>query len=218
MSREDQKKQAAIKALDYIKADMIVGVGTGSTVNYFIEALASIKGRLEAVVSSSKATSERLLAIGIQPVDLNSVSHIDIYVDGADEINPYMQCIKGGGGALTGEKIVVSVAKQFICIADENKRVNLLGKFPVAVEVIPMARSAVAREIVRIGGDPVYRAGFVSDYGNQILDVYNLELVDPLAMEKELNSIPGVVCNGIFARDGVDVLLLGTAKGVVVFT
>jgi ribose 5-phosphate isomerase A len=215
MSQEALKKSAAFAALDYIEHGTVLGIGSGSTVNYFIDALQSVKGKIEATVASSNASAERLKALSIPVVDLNSVSELPLYIDGADEINPYKQMIKGGGGALTREKIVAAVAKKFICIADQTKQVDLLGTFPVAVEVIPMARSFVARKIVTLGGDPVYRQGFVTDNGNVILDIYNLKVLNPTALEQELNNIPGVVTNGIFAVRPADVLLLSTVKGVV---
>lgn len=208
MDKEAGKKAAAQAALEFIKDDMIVGVGTGSTVNHFIDALASIKGRIEGAVSSSVATTNKLKSLSIPVIDLNSVRELPIYIDGADEINAFKQMIKGGGGALTREKIVATVAKKFVCIADQSKEVLMLGAFPVAVEVIPMARSFVAREIVKLGGDPVYREGFVTDNGNVILDVHNLKLSDPRAMEDALNRIVGVVENGIFAHRTADVVIL----------
>jgi ribose 5-phosphate isomerase A len=214
MTPNEMKQAAALAALDYIQDDWIVGVGTGSTVNYFIEALATIKGRIDGTVASSNASKDLLKAHGIPVYDVNGVNQIQIYVDGADEINPYLQCIKGGGGALTGEKIIAVQAKKFICIADQSKKVGMLGAFPLAVEVIPMARSYVAREIVKLGGDPVYRQGFVSDYGNVILDVHNLSIMEPIKLEEQLNNITGVVANGLFAKRSADVLLLGTEKGV----
>lgn len=216
-STNEQKQHAARKALDYIKPDMIVGIGTGSTVDFFIDALAEMKGKIEAAVSSSKVSTERLKSLNIPVIDLNSTHKVDVYIDGADEVTPYFQCLKGGGGALTGEKIVASVAKQFICIIDETKRVNVLGQFPLAIEVIPMARSAVARAVVKLGGDPVYRQGFITDHGNIILDVHNLKILDPLQLEQELNNIPGVVCNGLFAIRPADLVLMGTDKGVIAF-
>lgn len=209
MSQNEAKKRAAIQALSYIKEDMIIGVGTGSTVNYFIEALAGIKNRIEGAVSSSVETTARLKALAIPVIDLNSVTELPLYVDGADEVNTAKQMIKGGGGALTREKIVASVAKQFVCIVDPAKCVDLLGNYPIPIEVIPMARSYVARQIVALGGDPVYREGLITDNGNVILDVYNLKLLDPLAMEFELNRIIGVVENGIFAARTADVVLVG---------
>jgi len=193
----------------------IIGVGTGSTANFFIDELAKIKGKIEGAVASSEATAKRLLGHGIPVLDLNSVDEISVYVDGADEADAGLHLIKGGGGALTREKIVLAVAKQFVCIADQSKKVGVLGKFPLPVEVIPMARSYVAREIVkRFGGEPVYRNGFVTDNGNIILDVHGLSIVDPRKLENELNSIVGVVTNGLFAVRNADVLLLGTPNGV----
>ncbi|WP_163937939.1 ribose-5-phosphate isomerase RpiA [Paraferrimonas sp. SM1919] len=214
MTQDDKKKAAAEAALEFVKKDSIVGVGTGSTVNYFIDALASMKNDIEGAVSSSEASTERLKAHGIEVFDLNSVFDLDIYVDGADEINHHMAMIKGGGAALTREKIVAAVAKKFICIADDTKLVDILGDFPLPVEVIPMARSYVAREIVKLGGDPVYREGCITDNGNIILDVYNLEIMEPKKLEQQLNQIVGVVTNGLFAERGADVLLMGTDSGV----
>ena len=214
MSKEAGKKRAAEAALDYIKDDMVVGVGTGSTVEFFIEALKSVKQKIEGAVASSVATANKLKTAGIPLIDLNSISDLPIYVDGADEINPAKQMIKGGGGALTREKIIAMVAKKFVCIADASKQVDMLGEFPVAIEVIPMARSYVARQIVQLGGDPVYREGFVTDNGNQILDVYNLKIMDPLTLEEKLKNIVGVIENGIFAKRKADVLLLGATEGV----
>lgn len=193
---------------------MIIGVGTGSTVKYFIEALGSIKQKIEGTVASSVASANQLKALSIPLMDLNSISELSIYVDGADEINLAKQMIKGGGGALTREKIIATVAKKFICIADSSKLVDLLADFPIAVEVLPMARSYVARQIVLLGGDPVYREGFVTDNGNVILDVFNLKLLEPKMVEEKLKSIVGVVENGIFAKRTADVLLLGSADGV----
>lgn len=213
MTQDDMKKSAAIKALDFIKDDTIVGVGTGSTVNHFIDALATIKDRIIGAVSSSEESTKRLQAHGIEVFDLNNVDGIDIYVDGADEINSHMYMIKGGGAALTREKIVAAVAKTFVCIADSSKQVKVLGKFPLPVEVIPMARSYVAREIVKLGGDPVYRNGVVTDNGNVILDVHNLDIIDPITLEKELNALVGVVTNGLFANRGADTLIIGTPEG-----
>lgn len=211
------KKMAAEAAIKYISDNSIIGVGTGSTVNYFIDALASIKHNITGVVASSKATAIKLKALNIPILDLNSVSELDIYVDGADEINPSLQMIKGGGAALTGEKIVAAVAKKFICIADNSKKVTILGKFPLSIEVIPMARSYVAREIIkRIGGSPVYREGIITDYGNVILDVWNLEILEPIKTEQLINDIPGVVTNGLFAIRPADILLLGTPDGVLI--
>jgi ribose 5-phosphate isomerase A len=216
MTQDEMKKAAAYEAVKYVKSGAIVGVGTGSTVNYFIEALGSIKNQIEGAVSSSEASTERLKALGIEVFDLNSVSQFDVYVDGADEINADMAMIKGGGAALTREKIVAAVAKEFICIVDKTKQVKFLGEFPLPVEVIPMARSYVAREIVKLGGDPVYREGVVTDNGNVILDVHNMQIAQPRKLEEQLNSIVGVVTNGLFAHRGADKLIVGTADGVKV--
>jgi ribose 5-phosphate isomerase A len=213
MSQDEMKQNAALKALSYIESKTIVGVGTGSTVNYFIDGLATIKDDLIGAVSSSVESTKRLEALGIEVFDLNSVSHIDVYVDGADEINPQMQMIKGGGAALTREKIVAAVANQFICIADTSKQVEQLGEFPLPVEVIPMARSYVARQLVKLGGDPVYRQGVITDNGNVILDVYHLDITDAPALETQINAIVGVVTNGLFASRGADVLVLGSKEG-----
>ncbi|XBY93149.1 ribose-5-phosphate isomerase RpiA [Legionella pneumophila] len=193
---------------------MVIGVGTGSTVNFFIKELAAIKHKIEACVASSKATEALLRAEGIPVIDLNSVQDLPIYVDGADEVNERGEMIKGGGGALTREKIVANVATQFICIVDESKVVKRLGEFPVAVEVVPMARSFVARQIVKLGGDPEYREGFVTDNGNIILDVFNLNFSTPMALEDSLNVIPGVVENGVFAKRLADKVLVASASGV----
>ncbi|GGE51595.1 ribose-5-phosphate isomerase A [Halopseudomonas oceani] len=216
---QDEMKQAVGQAaverlLPHLDANSIVGVGTGSTANCFIEALAKHKLAFDGAVASSEATAERLKSHGIAVYDLNSVPQLDFYVDGADESNENLELIKGGGAALTREKIVAAVAKTFICIADESKLVPVLGNFPLPVEVIPMARSHVAREIVKLGGDPVYREGCVTDNGNVILDVYNMSIVNPKQLEADLNAIVGVVCNGLFAARPADVLLLGTPQGV----
>ncbi len=213
-----QKEQAAQAALKYIEDNSIVGVGTGSTVNYFIDALASIRHRIEGAVASSEASAQRLKDHGIPVYDLNTVNSIPVYVDGTDEITQHMVMIKGGGGALTREKIIAAVAKQFVCIADESKLVDVLGEFPLPVEVIPMARSLVGREMVRQGGSPAYREGFTTDNGNIILDVHGLDLTMPLKMEQAINNITGVVCNGLFAMRPADVLLLGTKHGIEVMT
>lgn len=213
MTQDEMKQAAAINALTFIKDDSIVGVGTGSTVNYFIDALATIKNRITGAVSSSEESTKRLKAHGIEVFDLNSVDILDVYVDGADEITKHMAMIKGGGAALTREKIVAAVAKQFICIADDSKQVAVLGQFPLPVEVIPMARSYVARELVKLGGDPVYRQGVITDNGNVILDVHNLTILDPSALETQINAIVGVVTNGLFALRGADILVLGTSQG-----
>ncbi|TMM44904.1 ribose-5-phosphate isomerase RpiA [Colwellia ponticola] len=216
MTQDEMKKAAANKALEFIEENTIVGVGSGSTVNFFIDALASLKDSITGAVSSSEESTKRLKAHGIEVFDLNSVAVLDIYVDGADEITQDMAMIKGGGAALTREKIVAAVAKKFICIADNSKKVSVLGKFPLPIEVIPMARSYVARELVKLGGDPVYRQGVITDNGNVILDIYNLDIIDPKALETQINAIVGVVTNGLFALRGADILLLSSAKGVEV--
>jgi ribose 5-phosphate isomerase A len=214
VSQDDLKRAAAKTAIEHVPNDAVVGVGTGSTVNFFIDELAKIKGRIDAAVSSSEASAARLKAAGIRVVDLNSVDEIPVYVDGADEVTKHLAMIKGGGGALTREKIVAAVAKRFVCIADRSKLVDVLGRFPLPVEVIPMARSYVARQLVKLGGQPVWRQGLVTDNGNLILDVRNLSILDPVALEAEINQITGVVTNGLFARRGADVLLLAAEGGV----
>ena len=214
MTQDDKKRAAAQAALAYVKPDDIVGVGTGSTVNYFIEALAAKKDLIEGAVSSSDASTQQLKALGIEVFDLNSVDQFDIYIDGADEITEHKHMIKGGGAALTREKIVSAVAKTFVCIIDDTKQVEMLGDFPLPVEVIPMARSYVARELVKLGGDPVYRQGVTTDNGNVILDVHNLTILDPRALETKINQIVGVVTNGLFAHRGADILIVGDENGV----
>ncbi len=212
MTKENMEvgKQAAARAaLKYIKQDMIIGVGSGSTVNYFIAELKNIKQNIEGAVASSIATANQLRALGIPLMDLNSVTDLPLYIDGADEINVARQMIKGGGGALTREKIIATVAKKFVCIIDPSKSVDLLGEFPVALEVIPIARSYVARQIVQLGGDPVYREGFVTDNGNVILDIYNLKLLEPKLMEEKLKAIVGVVESGLFAKRTADIVVVG---------
>lgn len=212
---QDQKKRAAAEAaLSFVQPNSIIGVGTGSTVNYFIEGLADIRDDIQAAVSSSDESTKRLKALGIEVVDLNSVGSIEIYVDGADEITEHKHMIKGGGAALTREKIVAAVADRFICIIDDSKQVPMLGKFPLPVEVIPMARSYVARQLLNLGGDPVYREGVVTDNGNVILDVHNLKILDPVELEKKIDGIVGVVTNGLFAKRGANVVLVGTEQGV----
>ena len=201
-------------ALAHVERGEILGVGTGSTANFFIDALAPLRDDIPGAVASSQATAERLRAIGIEVLDLNTVGTIGVYVDGADEINAALEMIKGGGGALTREKIVAAVAKKFVCICDASKQVDRLGRFPLPVEVIPMARSYVARELVKLGGNPVYREGVVTDNGNVILDVWNLDIAVPRQMEERLNNIVGVVTNGLFALRPADVLLVGTPDGV----
>ncbi len=214
MNAEALKKLAAEAVLDLIDYDSVIGVGTGSTVNYFIDALASVKGKIKAAVSSSKASSKKLKALNIPLENLNSVKELTLYIDGADEFNSHLYLIKGGGGAHTQEKIIAAVAKQFIVIADASKRVDILGKFPLPVEVIPMARSYVARELVKLGGEPQYREGFITDNGNVILDVYNLDMINPIVLEQKINNIVGVVSNGIFAMRPADQVFLGTTNGV----
>ena len=211
---QDEKKQAVAKAaLKHLPKGGILGVGTGSTVNFLIELLPELQ--LEAAVASSEATAQRLKKLGIEVVDMNSVGGLDPYVDGADEIDRHMHMIKGGGAALTREKIVASIAKKFVCIVDDSKWVGQLGHdFPLPVEVIPMARSAVARKIVALGGDPVYREGVVTDNGNVILDVHNFNILNALELEKTLNSIPGVVCNGIFALNKANIAIVATDNGI----
>jgi len=212
---QNAKKQAVGRAaIKYVESDTIIGVGTGSTVNYFIDALADIKHQIAGAVSSSVASTERLKALSIDVFELNEVDSLSIYVDGADEVTEHKHMIKGGGAALTQEKIVSAVAKTFVCIVDNSKEVGVLGKFPLPVEVIPMARSYVARELVKLGGDPVYRNGVVTDNGNVILDVHNLEILNPVELEKAINNIPGVVTNGIFALRGADIVLVATDDGV----
>jgi ribose 5-phosphate isomerase A len=214
MIQDELKKAAAQAAVAHVPVGSIVGVGTGSTVNHFIDALAAIKHKIDGAVASSDASAQRLKKFGIEVLDLNNVADLPVYVDGADEVTRHLSMIKGGGGALTREKIVAAVARQFICIADESKLVDVLGKFPLPVEVIPMARSYVGRELVKLGGQPALRQGFKTDNGNVILDVRNLEIMKPLELESALNQITGVVANGLFARRGADLLLLATAKGV----
>ncbi len=212
---QNQKKEAVAKAaLKFIKPDTIVGVGTGSTVNYFIDGLADMKNDIIGAVSSSNASTERLKNHGIQVFDLNEVDELDIYIDGADEVTEHKHMIKGGGAALTQEKIVSAVARTFICIVDDTKRVPVLGKFPLPVEVIPMARSYVARELVKLGGDPVYRQGVTTDNGNVILDVHNLEILNPRELEAQINNLAGVVTNGLFAMRGANVVLCADDNGV----
>lgn len=214
MTQDELKKAAALAALDYIEDGIIVGVGTGSTVNHFIDGLAGIKSRIRGAVSSSEASSARLSAHGIPLLDLNDVDTLPVYVDGADEIDGGFSMIKGGGGALTREKIVAAVAQRFVCICDASKRVETLGRFPLPVEVIPMARAQVMRELARLGGEPRLREGFVTDNGNLIVDVHGLAITDPVAFERRVNDIVGVVTNGLFAMRGADVLLLAGASGV----
>ena len=218
MTQDELKQAVARAAIDYItpklQADSIIGVGTGSTANFFIDYLADIKHLFAGAVASSDASATRLKKLGIDVLDCNSVTELVVYVDGADESNAYLHLIKGGGAALTREKIVRAISNEFVCIADESKWVDVLGKFPLPVEVIPMARSQVARELVKLGGAPVYREGVVTDNGNVILDVHNLEIINPTALETSINQITGVVTNGLFALKPADVLLLSTSNGV----
>ncbi len=214
MNQDEMKKAVAEAALEHVENGMVVGVGTGSTTNMFIDALAGMKNRIDGTVASSVASAERLKGHGIPVYDLNAVDEVSVYVDGADEANRHLQLIKGGGGALTREKIVAAVARKFVCIVDESKVVDVLGSFPLPVEVIPMARSLVARQLVKLGGEPVLREGFKTDNGNIILDVHNLDLVDPVRMEEQINNLTGVVTNGIFAKRPADLMLVGAKGGV----
>jgi ribose 5-phosphate isomerase A len=215
---DHKKKQAAETALEYVKDDMVIGIGTGTTADYFIEALTAVKSKIQAVVASSEDTADKLQANGLPLEDLNSVDEVSLYVDSADEFNSHFQLLKGGGGAHTREKILASASKQFVCIVDESKESSVLGaKHPVPVEVIPMARSLVSRALVVDGADPVYRENFVTDNHNVIVDVYNLQLLNPLATERQLKQIPGVVCNGIFAQNLADILVVGTSGTTEVY-
>jgi len=214
LNQNDQKQAAAQAALDFIETGEILGVGTGSTTNFFIDALVAVKGKIDGVVSSSEASSERLRAIGLPVLDLNRTGDLSLYVDGADEATKHLHLIKGGGGALTREKIVASASRRFVCITDQSKLSDHLGSFPLPIEVIPMAQSLVARKIIAMGGQPELRAGFTTDNGNLILDVKNLDLTDPSSMEAKLNLLAGVVDNGLFAVRRADVLLVGTSHGV----
>ena len=214
MTQDELKQAVARAAIAHVPVGGVIGVGTGSTANFFIAELGRIKHKFDAAVASSEGTAQRLKALGIDVVDLNSVDELTVYVDGADEINRTFSMVKGGGGALTREKIVAAVARTFVCIADESKLVDVLGRFPLPIEVLPMARSYVGRELVKLGGEPEWRQNFVTDNGNVILDVHNLEIAKPVELESALNQIAGVVTNGLFARRGADVLLLGTPTGV----
>lgn len=214
MTQDELKKAVGWSALKFVKPNSLVGVGTGSTAAHFIDALATIKGQIKGTVSSSEASTQKLLSYGIPVLDCNEVDSLDVYVDGADEINYQMQMIKGGGAALTREKIVSALAKQFICIVDESKVVNVLGKFPLPIEVIPMARSYVARELFKLGGKPVYRQGVVTDNGNVILDIHDLAITNPIKLENCINNIPGVVTVGLFAHRGANIALVGSSSGV----
>ena len=218
MTQDELKSAVALEAVNLIKdkldSDSIIGIGTGSTANFFIDHLAELKHTFDGTVASSEASAERLKAHGIPVYELNSAPKLDYYIDGADECNDRLELIKGGGGALTREKIVAAVAKTFICIVDDTKQVDLLGQFPLPVEVIPMARSFVARELVKLGGDPVWREDFITDNGNVILDVHNMKIQSPIATEEQINQITGVVTNGLFAVRPADILLVGTENGV----
>jgi len=214
MDQDQLKREVARAALKYVDDVMLLGVGTGSTVNCFIDLLADSGLRIEAAVSSSKASSEKLRHIGIPLVDLNTAGTLEVYIDGADEVDPHRRLIKGGGGALTREKIIAGGSRRFVCIVDQSKLVKVLGRFPLPLEVIPMARSFVARKMVEAGGQPVFREGFITDNGNEILDVHNLDLVDPVTAESQFNAIPGVVTVGLFAQRGADVVLIADPDGV----
>jgi ribose 5-phosphate isomerase A len=218
VNQDDLKRAVAAAAITHVPAGCVLGVGSGSTANAFIAELGKVRARVAGAVASSEATAKRLKEAGIEVLDLNGVDDIPVYVDGADEITRHLAMIKGGGGALTREKIVAAVARRFVCIADQSKLVDVLGRFPLPVEVIPLARSFVARELVKLGGAPEWRQGFVTDNGNVILDVHNLSITAPAELETTLNQLPGVVTNGLFARRGADVLLLGTAGGVTTLT
>jgi len=218
MTQDDLKQAVAREAIRYVVDDAVIGVGSGSTANFFIDELGKMKNRIAGTVASSEMTAERLRKHGIRLLDLNGVDELPVYIDGADEITEHLAMIKGGGGALTREKIVSAVAKKFVCIADESKLVPVLGKFPLPVEVIPMARAYVARQMVKLGGQPKLREGFVTDNGNIVLDVWGLSVLNPVELETAINNVTGVVTNGLFARRGADVLLLGTKNGVRTFT
>ena len=214
MTQDEMKKAVAMAALDYVESGSIVGVGTGSTANYFIDGLATIKGKIDGTVASSVVSADRLKGHGIRVLDLNAAGQLGLYVDGADESTRFLHLVKGGGGALTREKIVAAASEKFVCIADESKLVDVLGKFPLPVEVIPMAQSYVAREIAKLGGRPVLRNGFTTDNGNIILDVHDMEIMEPTKLEQQLNNVAGVVTNGLFAMRPADILLLGKPDGV----
>ncbi len=218
MTADDMKKAAAEAAIEYVENGMIVGIGTGSTANHFIDLLAKIKHRIDGTVASSEASAERLRGHGIPVMDLGTAGTLSLYVDGADESNKQLHLIKGGGGALTREKIVAAASEKFICIADDSKLVNIMGAFPLPIEVIPMARSYVARELVKLGGNPEYREGFTTDNGNIILDVHGMEIMEPLKLESQINQLAGVVTVGIFGHRGADVLILGGPTGARTLT
>jgi len=218
LTQDDLKRAVAQAAIAYVPNDCIVGVGTGSTANFFIDELAKIKHKLDGAVASSEASTRRLQGHGIEVMSLNDAGDLPVYVDGADEITKHMHMLKGGGGALTREKIVAAASKKFICVCDASKLVDVLGKFPLPVEVIPMARSYISRELVKLGGQPKLREGFTTDNGNVILDVHNLQIMNPVELETILNQLAGAVTNGLFARRAADVLLLGTPEGVKTLT
>jgi len=218
MTQDDLKQAVAREAIRYVVDDAVIGIGSGSTANFFIDELGKVKNRIAGAVASSERTAERLKRHGIRLLDLNGVDELPVYIDGADEITEHLAMIKGGGGALTREKVVAAVAKRFICIADESKLVPVLGKFPLPVEVIPMARAYVGRQMVRLGGQPKLREGFTTDNGNMVLDVWGLSILNPVELETAINNVTGVVTNGLFARRGADVLLLGTQSGVKTMT
>ena len=214
MTQDDKKRAVAEAALDLIEPGTVIGIGTGSTANHFIDALAATPGRIEGTVASSEASAARLARHGVPVLALDQVDELTVYVDGADESNEHLQLVKGGGGALTREKIIAAASRRFVCIVDESKKVGVLGRFPLPVEVIPMARSYVGRQLVALGGQPELREDFVTDNGNLILDVHNMDLVDPVTMEQKINDLAGVVCNGLFALRPADVVLMATANGV----
>jgi len=218
MNQDEKKKRVALAALEHVGNDAVIGIGTGSTVNFFIKALAAHRGRISGAVSSSEASSARLRTAGIEVLDLNAVETLELYVDGADEADRMLRLIKGGGGALTREKIVAAVARRFICIVDDSKLVDVLGGFPLPVEVIPLARSYVARELQKLGGKPVWREGVTTDNGNQILDVHGLRITDPVGLETGINQIAGVVTVGLFAHRPADMLLVASDRGVQTLT
>ncbi|UDG81182.1 Ribose-5-phosphate isomerase A [Candidatus Hartigia pinicola] len=217
MTYDILKKSVALAALDYIKSSTIIGIGTGSTVSYFIDELVTMKEQIEGVVSSSKISTAKLRLLGFTVFDCNEVDMLDVYVDGADEIDRHMNMIKGGGAALTCEKIIAAISKTFVCIIDQTKQVDVLGKFPLPVEVIPMARSYVARELIKLGGIPEYRQNVITDNNNIILDVHNLTIINPMAFENKINNIAGVVTVGLFANRSADIILMGTTEGIKVF-
>jgi len=218
MMQDELKQAVAREAIKYVVDDSVIGVGSGSTANFFIDELGRVKNRIAGAVASSEKTAERLKGHGIRLFDLNGVNELPVYIDGADEITEHLAMIKGGGGALTREKIVAAVAKRFVCIADESKLVPVLGKFPLPVEVIPMARAYVGRQMIRLGGQPKLREGFTTDNGNMVLDVWGLSILNPVELEEAINNVTGVVTSGLFARRGADVLLLGTKGGVKTLT